>query len=51
MLPVATAPNAIVFGSTFISIPQMVRAGFRLNLVAIFVVTLGGYWLVPLVLG
>jgi solute carrier family 13 (sodium-dependent dicarboxylate transporter), member 2/3/5 len=51
MLPVATAPNAIVFGSTFITIPHMVRAGFRLNLVAIFVVTLGGYWLVPRVLG
>jgi solute carrier family 13 (sodium-dependent dicarboxylate transporter), member 2/3/5 len=51
MLPVATAPNAIVFGSTYISIPQMVRAGFRLNLMAICVVTLGGYWLVPVVLG
>jgi sodium-dependent dicarboxylate transporter 2/3/5 len=51
MLPVATAPNAIVFGSTRVSIPQMVRAGFRLNLVAIIVVTLFGYWLVPVVFG
>ncbi len=51
MLPVATAPNAIVFGSTLITIPQMVRAGFRLNLLAIAVVTLFGYWLVPLVFG
>jgi solute carrier family 13 (sodium-dependent dicarboxylate transporter), member 2/3/5 len=51
MLPVATAPNAIVFGSTQVSIPQMVRAGFRLNLVAIIVVTLFGYWLVPVVFG
>jgi solute carrier family 13 (sodium-dependent dicarboxylate transporter), member 2/3/5 len=51
MLPVATAPNAIVFGSTFITIPQMVRAGFRLNLVAIVVVTAGAYLLVPMVFG
>ena len=51
MLPVATAPNAIVFGSTFITIPHMVQAGFRLNLVAIFAVTLLGYALVPIVLG
>jgi solute carrier family 13 (sodium-dependent dicarboxylate transporter), member 2/3/5 len=51
MLPVATAPNAIVFGSTFITIPQMVRAGFRLNLVAAAVVTAGGYLLVPIVFG
>lgn len=49
MLPVATAPNAIVFGSTQVTIPQMVRAGFRLNLLAIVVVTLFGYWLVPMV--
>jgi solute carrier family 13 (sodium-dependent dicarboxylate transporter), member 2/3/5 len=51
MLPVATEPNAIVFGSTFITIPNMVRAGFRLNLLAICVVTLLGYALVPVVLG
>jgi solute carrier family 13 (sodium-dependent dicarboxylate transporter), member 2/3/5 len=51
MLPVATAPNAIVFGSTFITIPQMVRAGFRLNLVAAAVVTAAGYVLVPMVFG
>lgn len=50
MLPVATAPNAIMFGSTMITIPQMVRAGFRLNLVAICVVTLIGYLLLPLVM-
>jgi sodium-dependent dicarboxylate transporter 2/3/5 len=40
MLPVATPPNAIVFGSGVISIAQMVRAGFLLNILAIIVVTL-----------
>ena len=40
MLPVATPPNAIVFATGTISIPQMVRAGFVLNLVGIVIVTL-----------
>ncbi len=39
MLPVATPPNAIVFGSGAITVPQMVRAGFTLNLTAIALVT------------
>lgn len=40
MLPVATPPNAIVFGSGKITTGQMIRAGFTLNLVAIALVTL-----------
>lgn len=40
MLPVATPPNAIVFGSGMITIPQMVRAGFLLNLLAVVLVTI-----------
>lgn len=47
MLPVATPPNAIVFSSGYLTIPQMVRAGFLLNLIAIVVVTLVGLLLVP----
>ena len=40
MLPVATPPNAIIFGSGYLSISQMSRAGFWLNLVAIVLITL-----------
>ena len=40
MLPVATPPNAIVFATGALTIPQMVRAGFILNLIGIVVVTL-----------
>ena len=49
MLPVATAPNAIVFASGQVTIPQMCKAGFRLNLVAIIIVTTLSYALVPLI--
>ena len=51
MLPVATAPNAVVFASGEITIPQMASAGFRLNLFAIFVVTGTAYVLVPIIFG
>jgi sodium-dependent dicarboxylate transporter 2/3/5 len=39
MLPVATAPNAIVFGSGKIRIKEMARAGFALNIIGAFVIT------------
>jgi sodium-dependent dicarboxylate transporter 2/3/5 len=51
MLPVATPPNAIVFGSGYLTIPEMSRAGFVLNLLAIILVTLFGSTLIPLFLG
>lgn len=34
MLPVATAPNAIVYGSGAVSMGQMIKAGLRINLLA-----------------
>jgi sodium-dependent dicarboxylate transporter 2/3/5 len=49
MMPVATPPNAIVFGSGKVTIPQMVRAGILLNLAAILLIMLVAYSLVLLV--
>lgn len=40
MLPVATPPNAIVYGSGAISTPAMARAGIWLNIIGIFLITL-----------
>jgi sodium-dependent dicarboxylate transporter 2/3/5 len=39
MLPVATIPNAIVFGTGEVSVSRMVREGFVLNLLGAVVVT------------
>ena len=40
MLPVATPPNTIVFASGEVTIRQMVRTGFWLNLIAILLITI-----------
>lgn len=40
MMPVGTAPNAIVFGTKRVTMQQMVREGFAINLMAIGVTTL-----------
>ncbi|UOQ46368.1 DASS family sodium-coupled anion symporter [Halobacillus salinarum] len=51
MLPVATPPNAVVFGSGYLRIPDMARAGFLLNIIAIVIVTLAIYFYLPAVWG
>jgi len=43
MLPPATPPNAVVFGSGHVTIPQMARAGMWLNVACIAVLTLVAY--------
>jgi len=48
MLPVATPPNAVVFGSKYISIPTMARVGFFLNIIGTVLITLLIFYLLPL---
>lgn len=48
MLPVATPPNAVVFGSGYLKIPDMAKAGFALNIIGIVLVTASIYFLLPL---
>ncbi len=51
MLPIATPPNAIAFSSGMITIPNMARAGFLLNLMAIALLFVLAMFLVPVAFG
>lgn len=47
MLPVATPPNAVVFGSGHLQIKDMVKAGIWMNIISILIITLIIYFLLP----
>ncbi|MEO0895690.1 MAG: DASS family sodium-coupled anion symporter [Bacteroidota bacterium] len=47
MLPVATPPNAVVFGSGYLKISDMARVGILMNVVSIFLLTAITYYVLP----
>ncbi|MCS5478241.1 SLC13 family permease [Corynebacterium sp. YIM 101645] len=51
MLPVATPPNAIAFGSGYVKIGDMIKGGIWLNLIAVVLITLATYFVAVPVFG
>ena len=51
VLPVATAPNAIVFGSGYLTIPEMAKVGAAVSVVGVGVIVVGVVWWLPFVWG
>ena len=49
MLPVATPPNAVVFGSKLLKISDMVKTGILINLFSIILVLLMAYFGLPII--
>ena len=48
MLPVATPPNAVVFGSGYLKMSDMVRVGVLMNFISIIVILLMVYFVLPI---
>ena len=49
MLPVATPPNAVVFGAGLLRIPDMMKTGIWLNLISVVLITVLSYFFIELV--
>ena len=47
MLPVATPPNAVVFGSNYLKISDMVRVGILMNIISIIIIFTMVYFFLP----
>lgn len=50
MLPMGTPPNAIAFSSGYIKLKHMIRVGFVMNIIAVILITLFCWLLLPLVI-
>lgn len=48
MMPVATPPNAVVFGSGYLRIPDMIKSGIWMNIISILFLTLMVYYFLPI---
>ncbi len=48
MLPVATPPNAIIYGSGLVRLPQMMKFGFWMNIAGIIIIWVGVAFIAPL---
>jgi sodium-dependent dicarboxylate transporter 2/3/5 len=51
MLPVATPPNAIIYGSGRVSIPEMAKAGLWLNIIIAMILTIATYYFFAYIFG
>jgi len=49
MMPVATPPNAVVFGSGYLRIPDMIKSGIWMNIISILFLTLMVYYFLPII--
>ncbi|MCO4795450.1 MAG: SLC13/DASS family transporter [Bacteriovoracaceae bacterium] len=51
MLPAATAPNAIIFGSNKVKIIDMVKVGFLINIVSVVIISFFSLLIIPKLMG
>jgi sodium-dependent dicarboxylate transporter 2/3/5 len=50
MMPVSTPPNAVVFGSGHLKVVDMIKAGFAMNVLSAFLISLACLYWLPIVL-